>query len=801
MPNPPTSTDLPAAAGRVIPRALTHTLAVLAVLALSACGNSSSGTYTPAVGLPNGDATLGDSATFDPDSAAHGDAKTLADGATANPDGSAAQDTGASGPELTGPPCAKSSACTKLKDTPFCQLDAKVCVQCLLDFHCKDTTNHCDKATYTCIEESCVPGTMACQSGFLQVCKADGKGFEVSACPDDKPVCVNSACRKCQPNESYCAKPVLPGQSPKQVMKCDGTGDSAQVVTTCQGEQVCNNGVCGVCTPGAKRCNAQKAEVCATDGSGWMVLDDCPSKGLTCLGGLCVNPCASDFKSGTNVGCDYWAVDLDNALDFAGGKTYDAQNAQFAVIISNTADSPATVHVTRGVDKAAPGAKTKSWTVPAKGLQVINLPDKSWGIANQNQNGSNINNKAYRIQSSQPIVAYQFNPLSNQGVFSNDASLLLPSGSIGKEYWVVSRSQLGTKFRSYFTVVASMPGETKVTVVPSAPTIAGSGVPTMSLGGKQVFTLKQGQVLNVESNKEGADLTGSWVKADKDVVVFGGSEASNSPNIGNCIPNPKSFTGGKVCAGSTNGGGLGKGCTKDSDCPAACCADHLEEQLFPVKAWGKTYVGARLSPRGKEKDAWRILAKDNGTQVTIQPNIGVTVPTLNQGQSFEFETTADFVINASKPVLVAQYMASSYATMTKENPSCTSDASCKSQHGVIAKCETVGFGTKICAPIGDPSLILDVATTQYLKEYIFLVPDKYQLNYLTVIAPIGATVKLDGSTLLTSGFKTVPGSTWGVARLPVGPGKHELTSSKPAGLFVYGYDDDVSYGYPAGAGL
>ena len=335
--------------------------------------------------------------------------------------------------QVSGPACAKSSGCKEFKDTPYCQLDEKVCVECLIDFHCKDTTNNCDLNTYRCVEESCVPGTMSCEGGFLQMCKPDGKGFEVTSCPDDKPICVNSACRKCQPNETYCEKPAVAGADSKKVMKCDGTGDNATVVQTCPGEQVCNNGVCGVCTPGAKRCTGQKAEICATDGSGWMTLDDCPSKGLTCLGGLCVNPCSADFKSGTNVGCDYWAVDLDNAVDFANGQTYDAQNAQFSVIVSNTADSPATVHVTLGVDKSAPGAKTKSWTVPAKGLQVINLPDKSWGVPNQNQDGSNINKKAYRIQSSQPIVAYQFNPLSNFGVFSNDASLLLPTGSIGKE--------------------------------------------------------------------------------------------------------------------------------------------------------------------------------------------------------------------------------------------------------------------------------------------------------------------------------------------------------------------------------
>ena len=468
------------------------------------------------------------------------------------------------------------------------------------------------------------------------------------------------------------------------------------------------------------------------------------------------------------------------------------------MIVSNTADSDATVHVTLGASKDAPGAKTASWVVPPKKLQVIDLPVKAWGVPNQNQDGSNINNRAFRIQSNQPIVAYQFNPLQNYGVFSNDASLLLPTGSLGTEYWVLSRNQLGDKFRSYVTIVAAMPGTTKVDVVSSGKTLAGPDVPAMTLGQTQSFSLQEGQVLNIESNKANEDLTGSFVKADKPVVVFGGSEASNSPQTGNCVTDPNGY-GGKVCAG-TSGGGFGTPCTQDADCDGACCADHLEEQMFPVATWGTEYVAARLYPRGKERDAWRILAAQNGTKVTIQPFIGVTVPTLNQGQWFEFESTADFVVKGDKPILVGQYMASSYATVTQENPTCSSDAQCKQKYAFEAKCDSSGY-SGYCAPIGDPSLILDVATSQYLADYIFLVPDKYKLNFINVVVPQNADVTLDGTSLLAGNFKGISGSTWATGKLPVAAGAHHLQASKPIGLFVYGYDDDVSYGYSGGAGL
>lgn len=712
---------------------------------------------------------------------------------TSDPDGDDGTDPADATAEDTydGPACTTSSACKNYPGKTLCAVAIKECVQCLTEFNCKAGE---DCVKFQCTSTTCVPGSTSCDGDFLATCQPDGT-LATTKCPEETPSCLNGACKKCLPGGTFCAPAVAGGKS-MEVLKCSSDGNSATTVETCSGDASCINKKCATCAPGTKTCSGDKAMACTTDGSGLDVVEDCAAKGLTCLGGLCVNPCEGDIKSNTYVGCDFWAVDLDNAIDTSGGKVYDAQHKQFAVVVSNSASAPATVTASFG-EKGAADYKSSSWTVASKGLQVIKLPDPTWKIATQDQDGTNINNKVFRIQATQPIVAYQFNPLENYQVFSNDASLLLPTNSLGKQYYVLSRRQLGNLFRSYLTVVATMPGETTVGVKVTAKTLAGPSVPALNAGQVGSYKLKQGQVLNIETNQEGADLTGSFVEADKPVVVFGGSEASNSPDTGSCIPKAGSTI--KYCAGSTNGG-FGQSCTSDAGCQSSCCADHLEEQMFPVDTLGKTYVGSRLQPRGKEKDSWRVLAVEDNTTFQVVPNIGIVPPVLNKGAWTEFATDKDFVLTATKPVLVGQYMASSYATMPYEQATCTSASQCMTKWSVNAKCESAGISS-MCAPIGDPSLILGVASSQYLDDYLFLVPDKYVDNYINIVMLAGSTAKIDGAPVSVNKFTAVTGTMWLVARLPIPAGPHRLQLSQKGGLVVYGYDDDVSYGYPGGAGL
>src|SRR6185436_19224249 len=101
--------------------------------------------------------------------------------------------------------------------------------------------------------------------------------------------------------------------------------------------------------------------------------------------------------------------------------------------------------------------------------------------------GTCLSSQAYRVTSNIPVLAYQFNPLENSNVFSNDASLLVPTNSLEGDYSVMGWPQTtartanpGTNFdghlRAFLTIVGTAPG-TQVTVTPTADVIPGAVLP------------------------------------------------------------------------------------------------------------------------------------------------------------------------------------------------------------------------------------------------------------------------------------------------------------------------------------
>lgn len=562
----------------------------------------------------------------------------------------------------------------------------------------------------------CNPGEiLGCKDEHtLRVCPEGGVGFTEDMCPTDKPNCVDSKCTKmvCTPKERFCKG------NTNFLMECSADGMKETQIKECRGG---------------------------------------------CRNGQCVSACSGNAK--TYIGCDFMAIDLDNYIrkcsgfgdcgrgscDRQRGVCYsigpngqryysDATNQPFAVTVSNTRkQGKIEVTVTDGK-----GNQVKQLDVPGDSLKVITLPK-------QNINNSELSDKSFRIKANGPITVHQFNPQNQSGVFSNDASLLLPANALGKEYIITGWPSLrdpgprapNKTNRAYMTIGALMSGETKVTVTPKGNIVSGNGVSAISKGQTKTFTLQQGQVLNLTAKQQaGNDLTGSLIKADKEIAVFSGHECATVPTD-----------------------------------VAAC--DHLEQQMFPVEVWGKEYVLSKFAPRGTEDDIYRVVASQDNTTLSTNPPLGgVDGETLDKGEFHEFKLRGNIVLNSDKPVAVGQFMVGS------QYP------------GVTKRCKTRS------SKIGDPAFLLNVPTDQFRNDYFVLTPDGYAEDYVNIIAKPNATIEVDGNPVSVQGKSVGNNASWKVYQVPVDKGVHQITASKSKfGLYAYGYECDVSYAYPGGLDL
>ncbi|MEO7094752.1 MAG: IgGFc-binding protein, partial [Polyangiales bacterium] len=339
---------------------------------------------------------------------------------------------------------------------------------------------------------------------------------------------------------------------------------------------------CKPCQPGAKLCGdtlADRVDVCRPDGSGYDPGEKCAGAGRACRAGICDDLCAVARVKQSNIGCEYWAVDLDNANISA---SLNASAQQFAVVVSNPQlDVAANVVVEQ--DDGEPGTPPsirllgKARVTPQNletfllGPREVDGPNADPTMPQSERTNSAHTRRAFRITSDVPIIAYQFNPLDNANVFSNDASLLKPVEAVGgaSRYVVVGWPQtiaeddspdhnFGQHLRSFLTIVGTRES-TGVTIKTTADIVPGGAVLGTKQGETMTFRLEPFEVLNLESGAFGADFTGSIIDASGPIIVFSGSEAADAPHW-NAIAE------------------------------RSCCADHLEEQLDPARTAGRRFV-------------------------------------------------------------------------------------------------------------------------------------------------------------------------------------------------------------------
>jgi hypothetical protein len=191
--------------------------------------------------------------------------------------------------------------------------------------------------------------------------------------------------------------------------------------------------------------------------------------------------------------------------------------------------------------------------------------------------------------------------------------------------------------------------------------------------------------------------------------------------------------------------------------------DHIVEMMPPIATWGKSFLTVPLATRLKG-DVFRILASQDNTTVTIN---GVLAATLNRGKFLEKVLTARSQIEAGAPVLVAQY-----------SP-----------------------GQSFDNVVSDPFMMLIPPTEQFLNQYTFSTPAAgFTANFVNIVAPSTAisSLYLDGAPINASLFSSIGSSGFSGAQVPIGLGSHTIVGNAAFGIYVYGFGNYDSYGYPGG---
>ncbi len=545
--------------------------------------------------------------------------------------------------------------------------------------------------------------------------------------------------------------------------------------TPCEGPAVecpeaCSPGIgCTDCIAGATFCVGNDVHNCNDDGTQGSLVETCDTgAGLFCSDGACKTPCEVAADSPSNVGCEFWAVDLDQ-VDFLN----DPASMPFGVALSNAGSVAANVVIE--INNAGPGEPKQLETietidVPAGALAAVGLPIRELDCGAMPNDyaapGTCLSSRAFRITSSAPIVVYQFNTFEN--AFSNDASLLLPANALGQFYRAINWSAghpapvpIGPTIidRSYVTIVGVEDG-TNVSVSPSWRIRGNDPIPAAQPGEIISVTLNEFDVLNLETDDATlqeaaqplvADLTGTTIQSDKPVAVFSGVETTSAPYHVD-IPTYPGWT------------------------DETCCLDHLEEQLFPLEAVGTKFFITRSPIRSTgsyhEPDVLRFVGAAEPANVTTNLPAPLDNFTIQPGEVVDTWTDVDIFVTSDKPVLIGQLL--------------------------------ISQGYVEGASKGDPALTVFPPVEQYRSEYVILTPGSWIENWVVIAAPVGVDVTIDGSVptgCVIGSTVNIDGTDYEARRCPLTEGVHGLSGPEPFGIVAYGYGSAGSYAFAGGANV
>lgn len=321
--------------------------------------------------------------------------------------------------------------------------------------------------------------------------------------------------------------------------------------------------------------------------------------------------------------------------------------------------------------------------------------------------------------------------------YLSDAYTAFPTPSLGFEYVAMSHpSDDRTRFHGVVTIIAT-DDATDVRITPTATTMSGA-----LAGFEYGITLNRGEVyVMYPANAHSTDMTGTRVRSSKPVAVVSGHRATHI-----------------LATDATNS---------------------LLEQMMPVADWGRRFYSAQLP--GQDSAIYRVYAASDGTEVRVN---GRRIATLSAGRTAQFGSPSSAVIEASAPVMLAQY--TTHFPADSGEPS--GDPSMMMLNPLESYTESFVWSTPTLAPRMFPGDTLGYTTVRFD-------------HYVLVTAPANGreSVRLDGAPLAFD-ITYNDGAYYSAIR-KLSPGVHTLSAQVPINAQLFGYSEFDAYSMPAGVRL
>lgn len=372
------------------------------------------------------------------------------------------------------------------------------------------------------------------------------------------------------------------------------------------------------------------------------------------------------------------------------------------------------------------GGFPRNFAIPAGGAITLTLPR-----AAELSGPESIEAKAVHIVASADVAVYGTTRMD----YTTDTFLGLPTKCLGTEYLVCS-------YRNVFQGIPILNG-TQFAIVAVANGTKVSIVPKIAVGGHPanvpfVVELDRGETYQLRNEGgQPADLTGTEIRSNKPVGVFGSHRCANVQSVNQFF------------------------------------CDTVVEELLPLSSWGDSYFVVPLATR--KSDTVRIISGANANLVTLSSAGGGQSFVLQRGETRELQIEQATRIVCRGPALVAQYSNSSdFDQVTAADPFMS----------LIQPSPTWLSQYRLCTPVA----------SEFENNYLNLVALTESLLDSTTINGVSLPA-WNPAEISRGGF---PGGA-AFARVRLQPGTaYHVVGKSALGLTAYGFSEYDSYGYPGG---